>query len=73
VARRRPSCTVRHLLGDANVSQTDAYPGAKIAGQRTKMERFDAARRKAVAKPATIKYKPVSHHQPADSPKDQLH
>jgi len=37
---------VRDLLGQANVSQTDTYLSARIAGLRASMRRFDAARGK---------------------------
>jgi integrase len=64
---------VRDLLGHANVSQTDTYLGAKSAGLRTKMERFDAARGKSVANPPAIEHRSVGQAEEAERRKDQLH
>jgi Phage integrase family len=64
---------VRDLLGHANVSQTDTYLSAKIPGLRESMKRFDAARGKAVAKPAVIEQRPLGHDETEESQKDRLH
>jgi integrase len=64
---------VRDVLGHANVSQTDTYLSAKIAGLRESMRRFDATRGKAVAKSESIERRPLSHEEAKESRKDQLH
>lgn len=64
---------VRDLLGHANVSQTDTYLSAKIAGLRASMKRFDAARGKPVASATTIEQRPLGHEESKETPKEQLH
>jgi integrase len=64
---------VRDLLGHANVSQTDTYLSAKIAGLRESMKRFDAVRGKPVAKPTAIEQRPLSHDPAEEGRKEPLH
>jgi len=64
---------VRDLLGRANVSQTDTYLSAKIAGLRESMKRFDAARGKTVAKTQSIDHRPLSHENIKEERKEPLH
>ena len=64
---------VRDLLGHSNVSQTDTYLGAKIAGLRTKMDRFDANRGNPWQTPPSIEHRPVGHASGENAEKDQLH
>jgi hypothetical protein len=64
---------VRDLLGDAHVSQTDTYLGAKIDGLRTKMDRFDAQRGNLSQTPPAIEHRPLSHGGAEKQRKDQLH
>jgi integrase len=64
---------VRDLLGHANVSQTDTYLGARIAGLRTKMDRFDATRGNPWQTPPAIEHRPLRHSNEGGPDKDQLH
>jgi integrase len=64
---------VRGLLGHANVSQTDTYLSARIAGLRDSMKRFDAARGKSVAKSNAMEQRLLGHEETEESRKDQLH
>jgi hypothetical protein len=62
---------VRDLLGRSNVSQTDTYLGAKLAGLRTKMDRFDALRGNPWQTPP--EHRPHCHAEEGEQRKDQLH
>jgi hypothetical protein len=64
---------VRDLLGHANVSQTDTYLSAKIAGLRASMKQFDAARGKPVATAESIEQRLPGHDNGEESQKEQLH
>jgi integrase len=64
---------VGDLLGHSNVSQTDTYLSAKIAGLREAMKRFDAARGKLVANVSQIEQRPLGHEETETRDKNQLH
>ena len=64
---------VRDLLGHANVSQTDTYLSARIAGLQESMKRFDAARGKSVAKTTAIEQRPLGHDDAEEGRKEPLH
>jgi hypothetical protein len=64
---------VRDLLGHANVSQTDTYLSAKIAGLRQSMKRLDAGRGKSMANADVIEQRPVGRENAEELRNDQLH
>ena len=68
-----PIHQVREMLGHANLSQTSTYLHASEMGLAASMQRFDAARGKAVANEQPSDERPLGHERDQESEKEPLH